>query len=244
MLRRSLRVCAAGPGKQLTPETTPVMLTRQMLNRQDALWWNGMEPERIGEPGHYVERTWDKVWPTLEEGWAKGNQPVLHTRYSAAALREALTMIPPWFETSDVPRPPQRVRAQSEGIVGRWWSNYWTLHSVRYQCLLAGIPWRWGERERPITNFEQPYAYVDYEESKALRDYRTRWINVNRSLVGMSKRIKDVEDENRFVHYRRLQDQFWSERRVLVSRVKSMRNAKTIRQSDVPLKTMNLRALD
>lgn len=241
LLSRTRPLLASSPRKQICPETTPVRVTRQMLNRQDSVWWNGIKPQYAAA---YVERTWEHTWPATEEGWVKGKAPVLHTRYSAAALREALTMIPPWFETGDVPRPPQRVRAQSEGIVGRWYTNYWTLHSVKFQCMLAGIPWRWGERERPITNFEQPYAYVDYEESKALRDFRTRWINVHRSLVGMTKRMKEVEDEGRFIAYRRMQDRFWSDRRVLINRVKSMKAAGSVRQSDLPIATMSLRALD
>lgn len=240
MLRASPFRLASSPHLQLNPETTPIKVTRQMLNRQDAKWWNGVTPMHAS----YVERTWERTWPATERGWIKGKEPVLHTRYSAAALNEALRTIPPWFETSDVPRPPQRVQAQSEGIVGRWYTNYWTLHSVKYQCLLARIPWRFGERERPITNYEQPYAYVDYEESKALRDYRTRWLNVHRSLVGMTKKMKDAEDETRFITYKRMQDQFWSDRRVLVNRVKAMKTSKAITQRDVPIPTMNLRALD
>jgi hypothetical protein len=241
MLRKSCVCLAAGPRLQIAPETTPIKFTRELLEMQDAPWWNGVRPKMLPE---FQERPMERAWPYKQDGWIKGRAPVLHTRYSAAALQEALAMVPGWFETADVPRPPARIKAHSEGIVGRWYTNYWTLHSVKYQCMLARVPWRWGERERPMTNYEQPFVYVDYEESKAIRDYRSRWINVHRSLVGMSKKMKDAEDEARFVEYKRMQDQFWSDRRVLVNRIKSMKASNTITQADLPLSTMNLRALD
>jgi hypothetical protein len=241
MLRRTLLCSAARPGMAITPETQPIKVTRELLGRQDAWWWNGIEPERSSE---YVERMEKNAWPAKEDGWVKGRRTVLTRRYSAAALREAVAMIPPSFEVADVPRPPARVKAVSEGVVGRWYTNYWTLHSIKYQCMLAGVPWRWGERERPITNYEQPFVYVDYEESKALRDYRTRWINVHRSLVAMTKRMKEADEEQRFVEYKRMQDQFWSDRRVLVNRVKAMAATQSITQRDLPVPTMRLRALD
>lgn len=241
MLRRTLTTKAASPKLQIAPETTPIKFTRELLEFQDATWWNGIKPSKYSD---YSERTTAKSWPADGKGWIKGRSPVLHTRYSAAALNEAANMIPSYFETADVPRPPTRVKAQSEGIVGRWYTNYWTLHSVKYQCQLAGIPWRWGERESPITNFEQPNIYVDYEESKAIRDYRSRWINVHRSLVGMSKKMKDSQDETRYVEYKRMQDRFWSDRRVMINRIKSMKGSNSILQRDVPISTMNLRALD
>jgi hypothetical protein len=241
MLRASIIRFPSSPKMQIAPETTPVKVTRELLGYEDAVWWNGIRQRHLPE---YTERAAKNVWPAKQDDWIKGRRTLLGSRYSAAALGEALAMIPAGFETSDVPRPPARIRAVSEGVVGRWYTNYWTLHSIKYQCLLARIPWRWGEREKPITNFEQPYIYVDFEESKALRDYRTRWINVHRSLVGMTKKMKDSEDEQRFVEYKRMQDQFWADRRVLISRVKSMKLAHTISQKDVPIPTMNLRALD
>ncbi|KEG05141.1 hypothetical protein DQ04_26911000, partial [Trypanosoma grayi] len=125
----------------------------------------------------------------------------------------ALAMVPDGFDVADVPRPPQRITAQSEGIVGRWYSNFWTLHAVRYQCMLAGVAWPFGERQRPRTNYDEPFFFVDFEESKAVRDYRSRWINVNRSLVGMTKRMKEAEEEARYMRFRKQQDTFWSNRK-------------------------------
>ena len=241
MLRKSSLCFAASPHISIAPETTPIKFTRELLEYQDATWWNGIRPTKYPE---YSEKMNHDVWPSKPEGHVKGRKAVLETRYSAAALNEALNMIPSYFDTSDVPRPPARVKARSEGIVGRWYTNYWSLHSIKYQCMLSGIPWRWGERERPMTNYEQPHMYVDYEESKAIRDYRSRWINVHRSLVGMTKKMKDSEEEVRFLEYKRMQDQFWSDRRVLINRVKSMKGANQISQGDLPIATMQLRALD
>ncbi|KAG8346206.1 hypothetical protein TRVL_02974 [Trypanosoma vivax] len=175
--------------------------------------------------------------------FAKGGRPVMRQKYSREALQAALAMVPPGFEVADVPRPPQRIRAQSEGIVGRWYSNYWTLHSVKYQCLLAGVEWPFGERQRPRTNYDEPFFFSDFEECKAIRDYRSRWINVNRSLVGMTKRMKEAEEETRYMQFRKQQDTFWSNRKVLVNRIKSMHNQGTKTSArDMPIKTINLKA--
>ena len=152
-------------------------------------------------------------------------------------------MIPEGFEVRDVPRPPQRIRAQSEGIVGRWYTNYWTLHSIKYQCQLANVEWKHGERFRPRTNYDEPYLFVDFEESKAVRDYRSRWMNVNRSLVGMTKKVKEAEEEKRFSRYKKRQDSFWSDRKMLIARVKSMAGQGLLDSSaDLPVKTFNIKA--
>lgn len=230
---------ASSPGVGIAPETTPVKYVSSMLNIQNAKWWNGRGkgPYRAT----YNERSWleKSRWGAFQ----KGGRQILRSRYSPEALRAALAMVPPHFETCDVPRPPQRIRAQSEGIVGRWYTNYWTLHSIRYQCELAGVEWPFGERQRPRTNYEEPHMYSDFEETKALRDYRSRWINVNRSLVGMSRRMKEAEEESRYLHFKKVQDTFWSNRKVLVNRVKSMHNQGTLQSAkDLPIRTLNIKA--
>jgi hypothetical protein len=242
MLQRTSSRLAASPGIQIAPETTPVKVTPQMLGWYQAQWWG---TRRAPYRATFIERPWRETWPVKPEGWSKGKSPVLQRAYSREALHAITATIPAWFEVRDVPRPPARIKAQSEGIVGRWYTNYWTLHSIKHQCMLAKVPWAHGERQRPITNFEQPANYVDFEESKAVRDYRTRWINVNRSMVGMCKRMKEVEEENRFLDHKRTQDQFWSNRRVLISRVKAMTGSGAVTSAeDIPIKTMNLRAFD
>lgn len=254
---RSLCRLAASPGVGIAPETTPVKYVPSMLNIQNALWWNQRKsPYRAT----FRERTW--IERSRWGSFNKGEREVLQRKYSREALRMALEMIPKGFKVSHVPRPPQRIRAQSEGIVGRWYSNYWTLHSIRYQCFLANkgtdvsssgeveggdddslLPWRWGERDQPKTNYEEPHMYVDFEETKALRDYRSRWINVNRSLVGMTKRMKEAEEESRYLSYKRTQEQFWSNRKVFVNRVKSMSNQGSLTSAkDLPVKTFNMKA--
>ena len=68
---------------------------------------------------------------------------------------------------------------------------------------------------------------------------------MHRSLAGMSKKMREVEEENRFVAYKRMQDKFWSERRVLMTRVKAMRSAGTLKSTDpLPIKGINLRAFE
>eukprot|EP00796_Vickermania_ingenoplastis_P004677 gene4678-3370_t len=282
-----------------------------MLNIQNMMWWNG---KRSPYRATFRERSW------LEKSSPKSygrdpNVPVLQQKYSREALQMAVEMIPSAFRVADVPRPPQRIRAHSEGIVGRWYSNYWTLHSIRFQCFLANqglhddgsssnrtpeeggstatlhttqkpalkggeqqhtsavavgsvsssaaaavalpseaaaqpnqrpssiIAWHWGDREQPKTNYEEPHMYVDFEETKALRDYRSRWINIHRSLAGMTKRMKAAEEESRFLGFKRAQEQFWSNRKVFVNRVKSMANQGSITSAkDLPIKTFNLKA--
>lgn len=237
LYQRTAPRLASTPGIGIAPETTPVKYTPMMLNIKNQLWWNGRKnPYRAT----YREKTWVEV--SSWGAFAKGSRPVMRQRYSPAALKEALEMIPDGFEVADVPRPPQRVRAQSEGIVGRWYTNYWTLHSIKYQCALAEVPWTHGERQRPVTNYEEPHLYVDFEESKAVRDYRSRWINANRSLVGMSKRIKEAEEETRYMNFKKVQDTFWSNRKVLVNRVKSMHNQGTLGSAkDLPIKTLSIK---
>ncbi|CCW68600.1 unnamed protein product [Phytomonas sp. Hart1] len=229
---------AASPGIGIAPETTPVKYTPMMLNIKNMMWWNG---KRSMYRGAYREKGWLEL--SRWGDFTKSGRPVMRQRYSREALKAALEMIPEGFEVADVPRPPQRIRAQSEGIVGRWYTNYWTLHSVKYQCFLAGIEWQHGERQPPRTNYDEPFVYVDFEESKMVRDYRSRWINVNRSLVGMSKRMKEAEEESRYMPFKRLQDTFWSDRKVLVNRVKSMHNQGTLSSAkDLPIKTLNIKA--
>eukprot|EP00758_Cryptobia_borreli_P003275 Tbor_TRINITY_DN3651_c0_g1::TRINITY_DN3651_c0_g1_i1::g.223::m.223 len=229
-----------GVSHLLAPETTPVKFTTHLLNTPRKFWYNGMRHQFIAR---YRERNWLDTWPSKKSGWEKGRPPVLKTNYSPAALKEALMMIPPEFHTSYVSRPPQRIKAQSEGIVGRWYTNYWTLHSIKYQCSLAEIPWEHGERIRPTTNYDQPYHFVDFEESKAIRDYRSRFINVNRSMVGMSKRIKESEEVMRFAEHKRHVEKFWSDRKVLVNRVKAMSTQGLLdTPEELPIKTMNIRA--
>ncbi|AIN99882.1 hypothetical protein LPMP_282490 [Leishmania panamensis] len=230
---------AATPGVGIAPETTPVKYVPEMLNIQNAKWWNGRHKPVYRSV--YNEKSW--LQKARWGAFIKGSRPVMRQRYSAAALKEALEMVPEGFETCDVPRPPQRIRAQSEGVVGRWYTNYWTLHSVRYQCQLAEVEWPFGERQRPRTNYDEPYMYTDFEETKAIRDYRSRWINVNRSLVGMSKRMKEAEEESRYLHFKKVQDTFWSNRKVLVNRIKSMHNQGTLQSAkDLPLKSINIKA--
>ncbi|KAH9600376.1 hypothetical protein LSM04_006978 [Trypanosoma melophagium] len=238
MLHRTSVLRAASPGVGIAPETTPVKYVPSMLNIQNMMWWNG---RRSPYRATYREKTWYDVSRTAAR--TKGGRAIMRQKYSPDALRLALAMVPAEFEVADVPRPPQRILAQSEGIVGRWYSNFWTLHAVKYQCMLAGVEWPFGERQKPRTNYEEPFFFVDFEESKALRDYRSRWINVNRSLVGMSKRIKEAEEEARYMQFRRQQDTFWSNRKVLVNRVKSMYNQGTMTSAkDLPIKTLNIKA--
>ncbi|KAK7194999.1 hypothetical protein NESM_000422600 [Novymonas esmeraldas] len=238
-LRSSCVRLASSPGIGIAPETTPVKYVPEMLNIQNAVWWNGR-----GKPVYrstYNEKSW--IQKARWGAFSKGGRPVMRQRYSAAALRAALDMVPAGFETCDVPRPPQRIRAVSEGVVGRWYTNYWTLHSLRYQCELAGVEWQFGERQRPRTNYDEPHMYTDFEETKAIRDYRSRWINVNRSLVGMSRRMKETEEETRYLQFKKVQDTFWSNRKVLVNRVKSMHNQGTLHSAkDLPIKTINIKA--
>lgn len=239
---RATRVAAKLPRLQVAPETKPVMWTMHFKTGPWGYTWNGVQSPyaAVYRETHHLD-----MWPCKEEGYTKKNRSVLNRWYSPAALHEALAMIPPGFETRDVPRPPQRIRAHSDGIVGRWYTNFWTLHSIKYQCLLARIPWRHGERVRPTTNFEEPYYFVDYEESKMLRDWRSRWINANRSMVGMSKKVKEVEEENRYLRFKKLQDTYWTDRKVLINRVKSMRQSGALEEGDaLPVATMRLRAFD
>lgn len=238
-LRSSVVRLASTPGVGIAPETTPVKYVPEMLNIQNAMWWN-----QRGKP-HYRSTFNEKSWLQKSRwgAFAKEGRQVLRQRYSPEALKAALAMVPEGFETCDVPRPPQRIQAQSEGVVGRWYTNYWTLHSMRYQCQLAGVEWPFGERQRPRTNFDEPHMYTDFEETKAIRDYRSRWINVNRSLVGMSKKMKETEEEARYMQFKKVQDTFWSNRKVLVNRVKSMHNQGTLRSAkDLPIKTLNIKA--
>lgn len=238
-LRSTAVRLASTPGIGIAPETTPVKYVSEMLNIRNAMWWN-----QRGKPRHcatFTEKSW--LQKSKWGSFTKSGRQVLRQRYSPAALEAALTMIPEGFETCDVPRPPQRIQAQSEGVVGRWYTNYWTLHSMRYQCQLAGVEWRFGDRHRPRTNYDEPHMYTDFEETKAVRDYRSRWINVNRSLVGMSKKMKETEEEARYMQFKKVQDTFWSNRKVLVNRVKSMHNQGTLRSAkDLPIKTLNIKA--
>lgn len=237
MLRSSTRALASSPGIGIAPETTPVKYTPYMLNIQHSKWFDGLSnPYRAT----YREKNWLAV---SARRTAKGNKSLLNTHYSPAALKEALKMIPEGFEVRDVPRPPQRILAQSEGVVGRWFTNYWSLHSIKYQCMLAKVPWTHGERQKPVTNYDEPFVYTDFEESKAIRDFRSRWINVNRSLVGMSKRMKESDEEARFMKFKRVQETFWSNRKVLINRVKSMHQQGTLDTArDLPIKTLNIKA--
>lgn len=281
-LHNSFRLLASSPGVGIAPETTPIKYVPSMLNIQNSIWWNQRKsPYRAT----YREKTWlsRSNWSSFNK---VGGNPVLRRKYSREALQMALELIPRDFQVADVPRPPQRVRAHSEGIVGRWYTNYWTLHSIKYQCLLASSPsssssasssssfvddqnddynkdsrnmatdrvqtssshvhpldWRWGERDQPKTNYEQPHMFVDFEETKALRDYRSRWININRSLVGMTRKMKDAEEEYRYMSYKKTQEQFWSNRKVFVNRVKSMTNQGSLTSSkDLPIKTFNVKS--
>lgn len=277
-LYRTCRLLASSPGVGIAPETTPVKYVPSMLNIQNAMWWN---QRKSSYRASYREKSWLERtnWLSFNK---VGGHPVLHRKYSREALQMALEMIPKDFQVADVPRPPQRVRAQSEGIVGRWYTNYWTLHSIKYQCLLASLSpstsssdlqsqndfraskkklaggsgtssfppasgpsleWRWGERDQPMTNYEEPHMFVDFEETKALRDYRSRWININRSLVGMTQKMKNAEEEARYMSYKKTQEQFWSNRKVFINRVKSMNNQGSLSSSkDLPIKTFNIKA--
>lgn len=238
LLRRTVPALAASPRIGIAPETTPIKFTPQMIKIQHAMWWDGKKnPYRAV----YREKSWLEV--AGKGKFAKGNRTLMHQKYHPAALQEALNMIPEGFEVRDVPRPPQRIKAQSEGIVGRWYTNYWTLHSVKYQAQLAGLPWNWGERQKPTSNYDEPYVYTDFEESKLIRDYRSRWINVNRSLIGMSKRMKEAEEEARFMKFKRVQDTFWSNRKVFINRVKSMHQQGVLESAkDLPVKTFNIKS--
>lgn len=238
MLKITRRLNASSPGVGIAPETTPVKYTPDMLKIENFRWWNG---RRSPYRAVYREKSWLDL--AARGHYTKGDRTLLTKRYSPAALQEALAMIPEGFEVRDVPRPPQRIEAQSEGIVGRWYTNYWTLHSIKFQCQLANIPWQHGERQKPTTNYDEPYFFTDFEETKMLRDYRSRWINVNRSLVGMSKRMKDSEEEVRYMRFKKIQDAFWSNRKVLINRVKSMHQQGTLESAqDLPIKTFNIKA--
>lgn len=246
MLGRTLVRLAATPSggiRQMSAETMPIRFVPEMLKLYRADWYNKSEPFYKPRRFTSVEDTWpnsqvDRRSPT-------GSDPVLHATYSRDALMEAQKMIPDWFQTADVPRPPQRIKAVSEGIVGRWYTNYWTLSSVKYQCVLANVPWKHGERMRAVSNFDEPYYYVDWEETKAIRDHRSKWINIHRSMVGMTKKIKEAEEENRFKAFKKNQDQFWSDRRVFFNRIRAMRTAgEEVPLEDLPIKTINFAAFD
>ena len=217
------------PRMALPPETTPLMMTSYMLgsyekNRSE-WWWD----KRVNEfDEEYKERSKEETWPYKEEGWIKLGRDVLPKWYSKDALKEALAMIPPHFDTADIPRPPQRIKAQSEGIVGRWYTNYWTLHSIRFQCQLANIPWKYGKRIRPRSNYDEPYFFVDYEESKMIRDHRSKWINVNRSMVNSTKQVYDIEQQDREAEHKKKQSSYWTNRKVFINRLKAMRAQGTI----------------
>jgi len=193
----------------------------------------------------YRERNFLNTWPAPGAKWVKGRATLLQMRYSREALKEALDMVPEKFRVSDVRRPPQRIKAESHGIVHMWWTNYWTLHSIRYQCLLAGLPWPHGVPGRMRSNYDEPHYFVDYEESKQIRDHRSRWINTHRAMVGMSKRMKEAREENRYSTYKATQAEFWSGRKTLINRVKAMVQSGTgITPQDLPIKTYRLRAFE
>jgi hypothetical protein len=227
---------------QIGPETAPMKWTLGFTRK-------GFLPHRhngVANPNKlFTERSRHKDFPTVRYPYNKtAGAAVLRTNYSREALREALAMVPKHFRTSDVPRPPQMIRAHSEGIVGRWYTNYWTLHSMKFQCQLAGVPWNFGERLLPQSNFDEPLYYVDYEESRKVKEYRSRWINVNRSMVGMTRRIKEAEEEQRLAAHKTRVDRYWSSRKALIGRIKAMKAAGAIQsQEDLPIKTMNLEAL-
>ncbi|EPY37695.1 hypothetical protein AGDE_06239 [Angomonas deanei] len=237
MRRTSVRL-ASTPGIGIAPETTPVKYTPHMLNIRHSKWWDG---QRMPYIATYREKSWYER--SRWGAFTKSGRPVMREWYSPGCPAGGAEDDPRWVRGGRRPRPPQRIRAQSEGVVGRWYSNYWTLHSIKYQCQLADIEWKWGERDTPRTNYEEPHLYVDFEESKALRDYRSRWINVNRSLVGMSRKMKDAEEETRYMQFKKVQETFWSNRKVLVNRVKSMYNQGTLSSAkDLPIKTINIKA--
>ena len=226
-MRKSSLVLGAGkmPKYGISPETTPIKHTSYMLGShakgQHEWWWNN----RLGEHDElYRERSKSDTWPAKTEGWEKGDEPVLHRWYSPEALKEAVDMIPPWFHAGDVPRPPQRIKAQSEGIVGRWYTNYWTLHSVKFQCKLAKVPWHAGDRIRTRSNYDEPHFYVDYDESKMIRDHRSRWINIHRSMADGTKKVMLYEEEQRVKGHKKSQDLYWNQRKVLINRLKAMQN--------------------
>lgn len=238
MLQHSVVLRAASPHIGIAPETTLVKFTPQMLKLQHTRWFDGKRNPYLAP---YRERSWGDL--ARRGKYSKGNRDLMPRRFSPAALKEALAMIPEGFEVRDVPRPPARIRTHCEGIVGRWYTNFWTLHAVKYQCHLANVEWKFGERQKPVTNYDEPFVYTDFEESKLIRDYRSRWINVNRSLVGICKRMKDAEEERRFMNFKRTQDTFWSNRKVLINRVKSMHAQGTLETAaDLPITTLNVKA--
>jgi hypothetical protein len=243
MLRVS-QVLRVLPQMQLTAETTPLRVTRNFYGNGKplyAMWWDGTQVETASE---YHEKVFDKTWPYTSDGWVKGSRDVLPRWYSPAALKVALEMIPDGFEVADVPRPPERIKAQSEGIVGRWYTNFWTLHSMKYQCMLSGIPWAYGERSKPKSNFDEPYFYVDYDESKMIRDYRSRWINIHRSMADSSKKVLDASQEDRFRKHKKVQDTYWASRKVFINRLKSMQTSGGLEAGDVmPIKDMSFSVL-
>lgn len=241
----ALSVLPDGLRRIASKETTPVRYLRYMDGQYHSKWFDGM----IVNPYQpYRHRPWYSRWPACRRGWERSPKlftPLYEQQLSREALVEAQKTIPDWFHTSMVPRPPQRIKAQSEGIVGNWYGNFWTLHCMKFQCLLANVPWKHGERRRMRSNYDEPFYYVDVMESQALRDHRSKWINMHRSMAGMTKKIKDVDDERRFVDHKRLQDQFWSDRRVLLNRVRSMRGSGAIETADdLPVKTFNFRAFE
>jgi hypothetical protein len=247
MLKGTLLCRASSPTgayRNMSSETKPIRFVPEMLRVFHAPWWDGTT-------GVFREKrrleNWEKRWPVSEHNSRSPYEwhPILRKTYSKEALAEATKMVPEWFETSDVPRPPQRIAAHSEGIVGRWYTNYWTLHSVKYQCMLANVPWTNGERRPIVSNFEEPKYYVDFEESRAIRDYRSRWINVHRSMIGMTKRLKEVVEEDRFKVHKRHTDAFWSDRRVFLNRVRAMRvSGEEFDKAELPIPSLNFKAFD
>jgi hypothetical protein len=206
----------------MTSETRPYRFVPEMLRLFRAQWWNFSDPYfRMNRRPVPLE----KCWPADNAGRRDPthHEAVLKRTYSKAALEEATAMVPEWFECADVPRPPQRIKPVSEGVVGRWYTNYWTLHSLKYQCNLAGVHWKHGERKQVRSNFEEPYFYVDFEESRAIREHRSRFINIHRSLGGMTKKVLEAQTEERYKVHKRNTDQYWSDRRIFLNRVRAMR---------------------
>eukprot|EP00759_Apiculatamorpha_spiralis_P005517 PhF_6_TR13335/c0_g1_i1/m.21129 len=249
MFSRCQILQASSPHYQAPPRSAPLKFIPHMFpnHHHHYLRWYMSKSHIQRHPFRptYRERNHLDTWPAPKAFWNKGSRTLLETRYSREALKEILEMIPEGFHAADVRRPPQRIKAESHGIVDMWWSNYWTLHSIRYQCFLAGIPWTHGTQGSMRSNYDEPTQYVDYEESKLIRDHRSRWINVHRSLAGMSKKMKDAKEENRYMAYKKTQDQFWSNRKILINRVKAMVSSGTgITAADLPIKTYRLNAFD
>ena len=257
---------ASSPKVSDPPRSAPLKFIPYMmpgvknLNQRHWVDWQAWRPDPFRPV--YREKNFLNTWPGPQARHRKGRRtPLLPIRYSPEALQEAVKLVPDGFFSKgfykDVRRPPERIKAYSDGIVHDWWMNYWTLHSVRYQLKLCTRHLDEATKEkitdqtgaervtRMTSNYDEYRMHVDYEETKLTRDYRSRWINIHRSLEGMSEKIRQVHEENRYHVHKKRMDDYWASRKILINRVKAMRHSGSkIRSHELPVPTFRVRAFD